>query len=386
MLCYKCKKTVEGEPECCPHCGAVLPSILPDTDVSTDQRHEAACIRYANALGRGHADTYIKGDPVPKWMDSLKKTLRADIETKDVLFARNLALLAAGKSGFIFTAYAFYYKNVGEREKVLFADVADVRSTDSDSPICVFRASAGRTEAQKTVFVSYIVPVLTVFVRLYCLRHGLELENFPAPSGGAVPVPGFTAAASEPERQPELLRKFEIKEKPAVPDEIPPEPEKPEIRPAPEPKQEDVPPAPKKTETPPEPKKYVFISYSSKNTAAATNLRALFEEGGVNTWMAPGSIPPGSNYLESVNRAVKGCACVVLLLTEEAQQSKWVYKELERAINADKTIFPVQFGPVALTDAFEFMLSTSQFITVSPDATVGENERALLEAVRRFTN
>ena len=40
----------------------------------------------------------------------------------------------------------------------------------------------------------------------------------------------------------------------------------------------------------------IFISYSTKNSDIARAIRKLFQDHGITCWMAPESIPAGSNY------------------------------------------------------------------------------------------
>lgn len=110
--------------------------------------------------------------------------------------------------------------------------------------------------------------------------------------------------------------------------------------------------------------RYAFISYSSKNQSMADSFRTLLNQNGVKTWMAPGDIPVGSSYMKEINHALKDCACLVLLLSNAAQGSLWVIKEVERAVNYHKPIIPVQIDEVILNDEFEFVLGSYQVVAV----------------------
>ena len=109
---------------------------------------------------------------------------------------------------------------------------------------------------------------------------------------------------------------------------------------------------------------YAFISYSTKNQVPADSLRDLLNQNGIETWMAPGDIPVGSKYAEVINRALKECSCLVLILSNDAQNSTWVSKEVERAVNYRKPVFPVQIEDVVLNDEFELYISTDQIVAV----------------------
>ena len=109
---------------------------------------------------------------------------------------------------------------------------------------------------------------------------------------------------------------------------------------------------------------YVFISYRTKDQLEADALRQLLIDNEIATWMAPGDIPAGSKYAQVISKAVKNCACFVLLLSENAQNSIWVAKETERAVNYRKPIIPVQIEAVKLNEEFEMYISTDQIVAV----------------------
>jgi len=105
---------------------------------------------------------------------------------------------------------------------------------------------------------------------------------------------------------------------------------------------------------------YAFISYSSRQQKDADSLRHLLRENNIDTWMAPYDIPDGSEYADVINNAIRNAACFVLLLTEDAQNSTYVDKEIERALHYGKTIAPIQMDDVVLNDSFSFYLCNQQ--------------------------
>lgn len=109
---------------------------------------------------------------------------------------------------------------------------------------------------------------------------------------------------------------------------------------------------------------YVFISYSTKEQSSADAMKILLEKQAIQTWMAPGDIPAGSRYAQVINKAVKECSCFILMLSESSQNSVWVAKEVERAINYRKPIIPVQLENLVLNDEFELYISTDQVVAV----------------------
>ena len=106
----------------------------------------------------------------------------------------------------------------------------------------------------------------------------------------------------------------------------------------------------------------VFISYSSKEYDKANALRQVLETNGITCWMAPQSIPSGSDYSREIPKAIKECDIFLLVLSKASQVSRWVPKELDNAINEGKIIIPFHVDDSILSDAFNFMLPNVQRI------------------------
>lgn len=130
---------------------------------------------------------------------------------------------------------------------------------------------------------------------------------------------------------------------------------------------------------------YAFISYSTKNQTSADAMRDLLRKKGIETWMAPGDIPAGSKYAQVINRAVKDCACFILMLSEDAQNSVWVAKEVERAVNYRRPIIPVQIEDMILNDEFELYISTDQIIAIHKIDLGSDEVKKLLRSVADLT-
>lgn len=109
-------------------------------------------------------------------------------------------------------------------------------------------------------------------------------------------------------------------------------------------------------------KPYVFISYRSTEETFAYETKNILKKNGIESWMAPESIPAGSDYGSEIPPAIKGCFAFVLLLSKQAQESKWIPKEMDGAINNGKIIIPFQIDDSNLIDSFDFRLSDSQRI------------------------
>lgn len=106
----------------------------------------------------------------------------------------------------------------------------------------------------------------------------------------------------------------------------------------------------------------VFISYSSKESAAARQVKNVLTTNGISCWMAPESIPGGSSYVSEIPKAIQQCKVLVLILSANAQKSKWVSGEVLEAVNRQKIIIPFAIEDCPLNDDFNFMIGRAQRI------------------------
>ncbi len=121
----------------------------------------------------------------------------------------------------------------------------------------------------------------------------------------------------------------------------------------------------------------VFISYKSDEESYAKTVRKVLEDNGISCWMAPDSIPAGSNYMKQIPQAIEDCKVMIILVSEKSQQSTWVKNEFSQAITKHKTIIPYVIQDCPLEDEFQFSMSTMQQVYAWQD-----EEAALQRIVR----
>ena len=120
--------------------------------------------------------------------------------------------------------------------------------------------------------------------------------------------------------------------------------------------------------------KEVFISFCSKNIRQAMDLWKELKQRGISAWFCQDndlvdpddspSIEPGDDYGESIERAIKAAKVFILLLSNDSIESKWVRKELDRALQRDTcVIIPINLDKVVLNDAFNYRLTDVQQVT-----------------------
>lgn len=106
--------------------------------------------------------------------------------------------------------------------------------------------------------------------------------------------------------------------------------------------------------------KDIFISYKTEEFEEANWVKSVLENNGISCWMAPESIPGGSNYAIEIPKAIRECKAFVLILSARSQASQWVSREVDRAINEGKVILPFMLENCALKDDFNFYLTNVQ--------------------------
>ncbi|MBE6761572.1 MAG: TIR domain-containing protein [Ruminococcaceae bacterium] len=106
--------------------------------------------------------------------------------------------------------------------------------------------------------------------------------------------------------------------------------------------------------------KEIFISYKSEEFDDALWVKNQLESNGISCWLAPMSITGGASYASEIPSAIQNCKVFVLILSNAVQKSKWVSRELDQAINADKIIMPFMIEECTLNDEFSFYLSNVQ--------------------------
>lgn len=111
----------------------------------------------------------------------------------------------------------------------------------------------------------------------------------------------------------------------------------------------------------------VFICYSSQDMEAAQAICHVLEQNEIRCWMAPRDIPPGSDYGDIIDDAIKSCKVVVVIFSETAAESQWVKGELNIAFEEQKTIIPFRIDRTPLKGQNRVMLNKTHWIDAYPD-------------------
>jgi formylglycine-generating enzyme required for sulfatase activity len=106
----------------------------------------------------------------------------------------------------------------------------------------------------------------------------------------------------------------------------------------------------------------VFISFASEEQRVADQLLASLEGGDIRCWIAHRDIPAGAAYPDAITSAIQSCAALLLLVSDAANASPHVLREVEMAFNASKPILPVRLSSVMPSTKFQYFISTTQWL------------------------
>ncbi|MFK7877237.1 MAG: toll/interleukin-1 receptor domain-containing protein [Paracoccaceae bacterium] len=124
-----------------------------------------------------------------------------------------------------------------------------------------------------------------------------------------------------------------------------------------------------------------FISYSTKDGAAAQILVNQLESVGLTCWIAPRNIAPGAIWTEEIMRGIAASDCFVLLYSGAANISGHVYREVTRAANLEKIIYPIRLEDVALAERLDYLIQTHHWIDAM-DGRLEEKAISLADTIK----
>jgi adenylate cyclase len=106
----------------------------------------------------------------------------------------------------------------------------------------------------------------------------------------------------------------------------------------------------------------LFVCYASADGADAAQQIALdIEKRGVRCWIAPRDIPPGANWPSAIVSGIELCSAMLLVLTDKANSSPEIEKEITLANHLRKVIFPVRVADVTLTGILRYQTQNRQW-------------------------
>lgn len=111
----------------------------------------------------------------------------------------------------------------------------------------------------------------------------------------------------------------------------------------------------------------VFISYSSKDEAAANAVCDTLENHNINCWIAPRNVEPGEKYARAIIKGIKESKLMVLIFSYNSNLSEHVANEIEKAFNLKKTIIPFIVDETPMNDELDYFLARNHRLVAYPD-------------------
>jgi hypothetical protein len=102
----------------------------------------------------------------------------------------------------------------------------------------------------------------------------------------------------------------------------------------------------------------VFISHSSKDKAMADAICAGLEARGIRCWIAPRDVQPGEEWTKAIVDAISGCKTFILVFSDNSNKSTQAIKEVDCAVNHEKTIIPFRIEDIRPSGSMEYYLAS----------------------------
>jgi TIR domain/FHA domain len=125
----------------------------------------------------------------------------------------------------------------------------------------------------------------------------------------------------------------------------------------------------------------VFVSYASVDAGTARSVVNHLEQQGIRCWIAERDVPVGADFAEQVVRAIDRSRMLLALVSDAANTSPHVRRELERAVGSGTKIIPLQVGDTVSSDALSYFFSGTQWLHIDADPSP-ESLAAVVAALR----
>lgn len=110
----------------------------------------------------------------------------------------------------------------------------------------------------------------------------------------------------------------------------------------------------------------LFISHASQDAAVAQELRAVLEGAGYTCWMAPDDIVGSRPWAEQILSAIESTRVMVVLISQHANDSVHVSREVNLALGRARAVLPVRIEEIAPGGSLEYLLSLVQRVDAFP--------------------
>jgi hypothetical protein len=132
----------------------------------------------------------------------------------------------------------------------------------------------------------------------------------------------------------------------------------------------------------------VFISYASEkgkqsknDFSVAKKIYNALQAKNIHYWLAPKEIQPGDTWINEIIDAIEQSKVVVMVFSSNANKSNWVKREINHALDKNKTIIAFSIENVLPQGTFKLLKSNFQWLEACTSPLKTHIER-LVEAVQ----
>jgi hypothetical protein len=126
----------------------------------------------------------------------------------------------------------------------------------------------------------------------------------------------------------------------------------------------------------------VFISHSTLDKPAADAVCHGLEAQGIRCWMAPRDQIAGKAYGHQITEAIRDASVMVLIFSENVNNSQAVLNEINLAAAANVTIVPFRIAKVEFNSELNYYLGRTHWLDAFPPP-LGPHVDALAATIRR---
>jgi len=110
----------------------------------------------------------------------------------------------------------------------------------------------------------------------------------------------------------------------------------------------------------------IFLSYSTRDQAAADAICRALEDAGIKCWIAPRDIAAGTQWGGSIVAAIEASRAVLVIFSEKSNDSPQVVREMECAVAKRLPLIPVRIADAMPTKDMEYFLGVSHWLNAYP--------------------
>lgn len=92
----------------------------------------------------------------------------------------------------------------------------------------------------------------------------------------------------------------------------------------------------------------IFMSHSSNDREFTHGLAERLREAGFRCWVDVNDIPDGSTWMREIEKAVRECGAMIVVMSKDARESEWVERETLLAMDLRKPLFIVRIDDAPL--------------------------------------